>query len=175
MWSPWNSVESALSARIHAEHQGEGKLLMTAETHSIWMVYLAPTLLNSWFINERYYMHFVQLVQLLTLCLKFEITQDQINDLERDCREALPYRTMLVVVCTYWVAGYTATLAIFGNSSLKVVTAMKKYNRLVFFCVDSLSTPAHTLTLFWISLFLTAVACWESPAKISRKRTKRFF
>ena len=93
-------MESALSAQIHAEHQGEGKLLMTAETHSIWMVYLAHTLLNSWFINEQYYKHFV-LVQLLTLCLKFEITQDQINDLERGCREALPYRTMLVVVCTY--------------------------------------------------------------------------
>ena len=28
------------------------KSQMTAETHSIWMVYLAPTLLNGWFINE---------------------------------------------------------------------------------------------------------------------------
>jgi hypothetical protein len=28
------------------------KSQMTAETHSIWTLYLAPTLLNGWFINE---------------------------------------------------------------------------------------------------------------------------
>jgi hypothetical protein len=28
------------------------KSQMTAKTHSIWMLYLAPTLLNGWFINE---------------------------------------------------------------------------------------------------------------------------
>ena len=63
------------------------KSQMIAETHSIWTLYLAPTLLNGQFINERYYKHFVQLVQFLTLCLKFEITQDQINDLERGFQE----------------------------------------------------------------------------------------
>ena len=63
------------------------KSQMTAETHSIWTVYLAPTLLNGRFINEQYYKHFIQLVQLLTLCLEFEITQDQINDLERGFQE----------------------------------------------------------------------------------------
>ena len=47
------------------------------------MLYLAPALLNGQFINEQYYKHFVQLVQLLSLCLEFEITQNQINDLER--------------------------------------------------------------------------------------------
>ena len=60
---------------------------MTAETHSIWTLYLAPTLLNDRFINEQYYKHFIQLVRLLTLCLEFEITQDQINDLERGFQE----------------------------------------------------------------------------------------
>ena len=63
------------------------KSQMTAETHPIWTLYLAPTLLNGQFTNEQYYKHFVQLVQLLTLCLKFEITQDQINDLERGFQE----------------------------------------------------------------------------------------
>ena len=64
------------------------KLQMTAETHSIWMLYLASTLLlNGRFTNEQYYKHFIQLVWLLTLCLKFEITQDQINDLERGFQE----------------------------------------------------------------------------------------
>jgi len=60
---------------------------MTAETHSIRTLYLAPTLLNGQFINEWYYKHFVQLVQLLTLCLEFESTQDQISDLERGFQE----------------------------------------------------------------------------------------
>jgi hypothetical protein len=63
------------------------KSQMIAETHSIWTLYLAPTLLNGRFINERYYKHFVQLVRFLTLCLEFEITQDQINDLERGFQE----------------------------------------------------------------------------------------
>ena len=63
------------------------KSQMIAETHSIWTLYFAPTLLNGRFTNERYYKHFVQLVRLLTLCLKFEITQDQINDLERGFQE----------------------------------------------------------------------------------------
>jgi hypothetical protein len=60
---------------------------MTAETHSIWTLYLTPTLLNGQFINEQYYKHFIQLVQLLMLCLEFEITQDQIDDLERGFQE----------------------------------------------------------------------------------------
>jgi hypothetical protein len=59
------------------------KAQMTAETHSIWTLYIAPTLLKGRFVQARYYKHFIELVRLLTLCLEFEITQDQVNDLER--------------------------------------------------------------------------------------------
>jgi len=56
---------------------------MIAETHSIWTLYIAPTLLKGRFVRPRYYKHFMELVRLLTLCLEFEITQDQVNGLER--------------------------------------------------------------------------------------------
>ena len=66
------TMPAALGSRV--PNIAAEKLQMTAETHSIWMLYLTPTLLNGQFINEQYYKHFVQLVRLLTLCLKFEIT-----------------------------------------------------------------------------------------------------
>jgi hypothetical protein len=59
------------------------KAQMIAETHSIWTLYIAPTLLKGRFVRPRYYKHFMELVRLLTLCLEFEITQDQVNGLER--------------------------------------------------------------------------------------------
>jgi hypothetical protein len=59
------------------------KAQMIAKTHSIWTLYIAPTLLKGRFVRPQYYKHFMELVQLLTLCLKFKITQDQVNGLER--------------------------------------------------------------------------------------------
>jgi hypothetical protein len=59
------------------------KAQMIAETHSIWTLYIAPTLLKGRFVRPQYYKHFMKLVGLLTLCLEFEITQDQVNDLEK--------------------------------------------------------------------------------------------
>jgi hypothetical protein len=50
------------------------KVLMIAKTHSIWTLYIAPTLLRGPFVHGKYYKHFMELVRLLTLCLKFEIT-----------------------------------------------------------------------------------------------------
>ena len=55
---------------------------MTAETYSIWTLYLAPALLHSCFLYKQYYKHFIQLIQLLNLCMEFEITQTQIDELE---------------------------------------------------------------------------------------------
>ena len=58
------------------------KAQMIVETYSIWTLYLAPILLKGRFPNPRYYKHFKELVQLLTLCLEFEITHDQVDDLK---------------------------------------------------------------------------------------------
>ena len=67
----WQAIEEAtLNAgktipaafRSRVPNIAAEKSQMIAETHSIWILYLAPTLLNGRFINEQYYKHFVQLV-----------------------------------------------------------------------------------------------------------------
>lgn len=63
------------------------KSYMTCKARSIWTLYLAPVLLKGRFKKDRYYKHFIKLVQLLTLCLEYEITEDQINELEEGFRE----------------------------------------------------------------------------------------
>ena len=75
------TVPAAFSARV--PNIASEKAQMIAKTHSIWTLYIAPTLLKGRFVRPRYYKHFMELVRLLTLCLEFEITQDQVNDLER--------------------------------------------------------------------------------------------
>ena len=47
------------------------KAQMIAKIHLIWTLYIAPTLLKGQFVCPQYYKHFMELVGLLTLCLKF--------------------------------------------------------------------------------------------------------
>jgi hypothetical protein len=75
------TIPAAFGSRV--PNIASEKAQMTAETHSIWTLYIAPTLLKGRFVQARYYKHFVELVRLLTLCLEFEITQVQVQDLER--------------------------------------------------------------------------------------------
>ena len=58
------------------------KAHLTAEMRSIWTIHLAPTLLRGRFQSERYYKHFLSLVGLLNLCLEFQLSQHQIDELE---------------------------------------------------------------------------------------------
>ncbi|KIL58822.1 hypothetical protein M378DRAFT_181111 [Amanita muscaria Koide BX008] len=55
---------------------------LTAEMRSIWTVYLAPSLLRGRFHQELYYKHFLSLVRLLKLCLEFELSIEQVDELE---------------------------------------------------------------------------------------------
>jgi hypothetical protein len=75
------TIPAAFGSRV--PNIASEKAQMIAETHSIWTLYIAPTLLKGRFMHPRYYKHFMELVRLLKLCLEFEITQDQVNDLER--------------------------------------------------------------------------------------------
>jgi len=75
------TIPAAFSSRV--PNIAWEKVQMTTKTHSICMLYIAPTLLKGWFVHPQYYKHFMQLVRLLTLCLEFEITQDEVGDLER--------------------------------------------------------------------------------------------
>ena len=55
------------------------KYQFSAENWSFWTLYLAPSLLNRRFQNDRYYRHFLELVRLLNICLQFEISDDEID------------------------------------------------------------------------------------------------
>jgi hypothetical protein len=59
------------------------KAHLTAEMRSIWTIYLAPPLLRGRFQRSQYYRHFLSLVTLLTLCLEFQLSQSQIDELEQ--------------------------------------------------------------------------------------------
>ena len=75
------TIPAAFGSRVPNIASEKGQMI--AETYSIWTLYIAPTLLKGRFVRPQYYKHFMELVRLLTLCLEFEITQDQVNDLER--------------------------------------------------------------------------------------------
>jgi hypothetical protein len=54
---------------------------ITAEMWSFWTLYIGPVLLRNRFQNVKYYNHFVELVRLLTLCLKFELRKSELQDI----------------------------------------------------------------------------------------------
>jgi hypothetical protein len=54
---------------------------MISKSWSFWALYLAPILLKDCFKKEEYYNHFVDLVKLLHICLKFKIAMVEIDQL----------------------------------------------------------------------------------------------
>jgi hypothetical protein len=55
------------------------RYMCTANMWSFWTLYIGPVLLWRRFDNVKYYKHFILLVELLTTCLKFEITHEEID------------------------------------------------------------------------------------------------
>ena len=49
---------------------------------SVWSLFIAPTVLQGHFPEERYYKHFCFLVRILNLCLQFQISDKEINKIE---------------------------------------------------------------------------------------------
>ena len=74
------TIPAAFGSRV--PNIASEKAQMIAETYSIWTLYLAPILLKGRFPSPRYYKHFKELVRLLTLCLEFEITHNEVDILE---------------------------------------------------------------------------------------------
>ena len=74
------TIPAAFGSRV--PNIASEKAQMIAETYSIWTLYLAPILLKGRFPSPHYYKHFKELVQLLTLCLEFEITHNKVDILE---------------------------------------------------------------------------------------------
>ena len=48
---------------------------MSAEMYSNWMLYITPIILCGRFKKNKYYMHFMQLVRVINLCLAFEFDE----------------------------------------------------------------------------------------------------
>ena len=59
----------------------------TSSTWSMWSLFIAPTVLRGRFPEARYYKHFCALVRILNLCLQFEISDEDINEIEAGIRQ----------------------------------------------------------------------------------------
>ena len=58
----------------------------TSSTWSVWSLFIAPTVLRHRFPKEHYYKHFCSLVKILNLCLQFEISEEDIDEIESGIR-----------------------------------------------------------------------------------------
>ena len=74
------TIPAAFGSRV--PNLASEKAHMTVDTYSIWTLYFAPTLLKGWFQYQKYYKHFIQLIELLMVCLEFEISQVDLDNLE---------------------------------------------------------------------------------------------
>ena len=54
----------------------------TAEAWGFWFMYIAPFLLQNRFADQKYHEHLCNLVDIMKICLQFEITDDEIDGLE---------------------------------------------------------------------------------------------
>lgn len=74
-----STIPSAYGARVPniSTHASQ----CSAEMWSFWTLYLGPVLLRRRFRRQKYYGHFVRLVRLLNLCLQFELTDDDIEEI----------------------------------------------------------------------------------------------
>lgn len=59
------------------------KTSWTADSRSLWTLFVAPTVLEGRFSHPKYYDHFSDLVVLLNMCLQFEITRTEIQTLRQ--------------------------------------------------------------------------------------------
>jgi hypothetical protein len=59
----------------------------TSSTWSMWSLFIAPTVLQGRFPEDCYHNHFCSLVRILNLCLQFEISEKDIDEIELGIRE----------------------------------------------------------------------------------------
>ncbi|KAJ7278027.1 hypothetical protein C8J57DRAFT_1449122 [Mycena rebaudengoi] len=73
-----DTIPSAYGSRV--PNIAKDRPNVSAEMWSFWTLYLGPVLLRRRFKNVKYYRHFIELVRLLNLCIQFEITDEEIED-----------------------------------------------------------------------------------------------
>ncbi|KAJ7017125.1 hypothetical protein C8F04DRAFT_1338084 [Mycena alexandri] len=76
-----DTIPSAYGSRI--PNIAKDRPNVSAEMWSFWTLYLGPVLLRRKFRNVKYYRHFIKLVRLLNICLQFEITTDEIEEVRQ--------------------------------------------------------------------------------------------
>jgi hypothetical protein len=59
----------------------------TAEAWFVWTTLLSPALLQQRFKHDRYYQHFMKLIQLVTACLEWEISIEKVGEVKRGFAE----------------------------------------------------------------------------------------
>jgi len=77
--SSMSTIPSAYSPHI-PDVSKKGSYL-SADMWSFWIQYLAPVLLRNQFKKPEYFTHFIELVRLLRICLQFEISASEIQEL----------------------------------------------------------------------------------------------
>ena len=75
-----STIPSAYSPHI-PDVSKKGSYL-TADMWSFWTLYLAPVLLRNQFKKPEYFTHFVELVRLFRICLQFDISVSEIQELK---------------------------------------------------------------------------------------------
>ncbi|KAI9449315.1 hypothetical protein BJY52DRAFT_1206401 [Lactarius psammicola] len=75
--SSGSTIPSAYGSRV--PNIARDRYMCTADMWSFWTLYISPVLLWCQFHNVKYYKHFILLVKLLTMCLKFKITDEEID------------------------------------------------------------------------------------------------
>jgi hypothetical protein len=62
---------------------GEDRSSFTAESWAFWFIHLAPIVMRSRFKQEKYYTHMCALADIMKMTLKYEITIDEVTQLEQ--------------------------------------------------------------------------------------------
>jgi hypothetical protein len=75
-----STIPSAYSPRI-PDVSKKGSYL-SADMWSFWTLYLAPVLLRNSFKKPEYFSHFIELVHLFHLCIQYEISEQEVEELK---------------------------------------------------------------------------------------------
>jgi hypothetical protein len=72
-------IPASFSCRV--PNPAKDRSYFTAESWSFWALYIGPILLRGRFRRQIYYTHFVKLVQMLHLCLQFNISSAELEEI----------------------------------------------------------------------------------------------
>ncbi|KAJ7333280.1 hypothetical protein DFH08DRAFT_708108, partial [Mycena albidolilacea] len=84
----WNEIWAETAAATHDIPAQFVRVLsdtpgyFTAEAWCFWFIYLAPILLSGRFQDDKYYTHACQFSEIIKLCIAFQITYSEIDDLQ---------------------------------------------------------------------------------------------